>query len=154
MEMKPQIEICCMQEEDYDQVKELWMSIKGFSIRSVDDSKEGVVKFLRRNSTTSVIARADGRVVGSILCGHDGRRAGLYHVCVREEYRKHGIGKRMVEFCLQALKEEGLSKVSLVAFTNNDLGNAFWTNMGWTKREDLNQYEYTLNEENICTVNK
>lgn len=154
MEIKPQIEICCMQEEDYEQVKELWMSIKGFSIRSVDDSREGVLKFLRRNPTTSVIARADGRVVGSILCGHDGRRAGLYHVCVREEYRKHGIGKRMVEFCLQALKEEGLSKVSLVAFTNNDLGNAFWTNMGWTKREDLNQYEYTLNEENICTVNE
>ena len=154
MEMKPQIEICCMQEADYDQVKELWMSIKGFSIRSVDDSREGVVKFLRRNPTTSVIARADGKVVGSILCGHDGRRAGLYHVCVREEYRKHGIGKRMVEFCLQALKEEGLSKVSLVAFTNNDLGNAFWTSMGWTKREDLNQYDYTLNEDNICTVNE
>ncbi len=154
MEMKPQIEICCMQEEDYEQVKELWMSIKGFSIRSVDDSREGVVKFLRRNPTTSVIARADGRVVGSILCGHDGRRAGLYHVCVREEYRKHGIGKRMVEFCLEALREEGLSKVSLVAFTNNNLGNAFWTNMGWTKREDLNQYDYTLNEDNICTVNE
>lgn len=154
MEQNPQIEICCMQEEDYDQVKELWMSIKGFSIRSVDDSREGVIKFLRRNPTTSVIARADGRVVGSILCGHDGRSAGLYHVCVREEYRKHGIGKSMVEFCLQALKAEGLSKVSLVAFTNNDLGNVFWSNMGWTKREDLNQYEYTLNEDNICTVNE
>lgn len=154
MEVKPQIEICCMQEKDYEQVRELWMSIKGFSIRSVDDSEEGVLKFLRRNPTTSVVAKAEGRVVGSILCGHDGRRAGLYHVCVREEYRKHGIGKRMVEFCLQALREEGISKVSLVAFTNNDIGNAFWTNMGWTKREDLNQYEYTLNENNICTVNE
>lgn len=154
MEVKPQIEICCMQEKDYEQVRELWMSIKGFSIRSVDDSEEGVLKFLQRNPTTSVVAKADGRIVGSILCGHDGRRAGLYHVCVREEYRKHGIGKRMVEFCLQALREEGISKVSLVAFTNNDIGNAFWTNMGWTKREDLNQYEYTLNENNICTVNE
>lgn len=154
MEVKPQIEICCMQEKDYEQVRELWMSIKGFSIRSVDDSEEGVLKFLRRNPTTSVVAKAEGRIVGSILCGHDGRRAGLYHVCVREEYRKHGIGKRMVEFCLQALREEGISKVSLVAFTNNDIGNAFWTNMGWTKREDLNQYEYTLNENNICTVNE
>ncbi|MBR4966146.1 MAG: GNAT family N-acetyltransferase, partial [Lachnospiraceae bacterium] len=65
-----------------------------------------------------------------------------------------GIGKIMVEFCLEALREEGLSKVSLVAFTNNNLGNAFWTNMGWTKREDLNQYDYTLNEDNICTVNE
>ncbi len=154
MEVKPQIEICCMREEDYEQVRELWMSIKGFSIRSVDDSGEGVLKFLRRNPTTSVVAKADGRIVGSILCGHDGRRAGLYHVCVREEYRKHGIGKRMVEFCLQALREEGISKVSLVAFTSNDIGNAFWTNMGWTKREDLNQYDYTLNESNICTVNE
>lgn len=154
MEVKPQIEICCMQEEDYEQVKELWMSIKGFAIRSVDDSKEGVSGFLRRNPKTSVVARADGRIVGSILCGHDGRRAGLYHVCVREDYRKHGIGKKMVEFCLQALHEEGISKASLVAFKKNDLGNAFWTNMGWTMREDLNQYDYTLNEENICTVNE
>lgn len=152
MEKKPQIEICCMQENDYEAVKELWIGIKGFSIRSVDDSKEGVLKFLRRNPTTSVVARADGIVIGSILCGHDGRRAGLYHVCVREDYRKHGIGKRMVEFCLQELHKEGISKVSLVAFKNNSLGNAFWSKMGWEMREDLNQYEYTLNEKNICTV--
>ena len=54
--------------EDYDQVKELWNSIKGFGIRSMDDSREGVARFLKRNPTTSVVAEEDGKVVGAILC--------------------------------------------------------------------------------------
>ena len=73
--------------EDYDQVKELWNSIKGFGIRSMDDSREGVARFLKRNPTTSVVAEEDGKVVGAILCGHDGRRGCLYHVCVHKDYR-------------------------------------------------------------------
>ena len=82
--------------EDYDGVYELWMTIKGFGIRSIDDSRIGVDRFLKRNPTTSVVAEEDGKVVGSILCGHDGRRGCLYHVCVHEKYRRHGIGKAMV----------------------------------------------------------
>ena len=66
--------------EDFDQVHALWMTIKGFGIRSIDDSKEGVERFLKRNPTTSVVAEIDNKIVGSILCGHDGRRGCFYHV--------------------------------------------------------------------------
>ena len=107
--------------EDYEGVYALWKKIKGFGIRSIDDSKEGVARFLKRNPTTSVVAEKDGRIVGSILCGHDGRRGCLYHVCVDEDYRRHGIGKRMVVFAMKALKEEKINKVSLIAFTENDI---------------------------------
>lgn len=135
--------------EDYDQVRELWNSIKGFGIRSVDDSREGVERFLKRNPTTSVVAIEEGRIVGAILCGHDGRRGCLYHVCVHKDYRMRGIGKSMVIFAMEALKKEQINKVSLIAFTKNDIGNAFWKDIGWTKREDLNYYDFTLNEKNI-----
>lgn len=135
--------------EDYDQVKELWNSIKGFGIRSMDDSREGVARFLKRNPTTSVVAEEDGKVVGAILCGHDGRRGCLYHVCVHKDYRMRGIGKSMVAFAMEALKKEEINKVSLIAFTKNDIGNAFWKEIAWTKREDLNYYDFTLNEKNI-----
>ena len=135
--------------EDYDQVKELWNSIKGFGIRSMDDSREGVARFLKRNPTTSVVAEEDGKVVGAILCGHDGRRGCLYHVCVHKDYRMRGIGKSMVAFAMEALKKEEINKVSLIAFTKNDIGNAFWKESAWTKREDLNYYDFTLNEKNI-----
>lgn len=135
--------------EDYDQVKELWNSIQGFGIRSMDDSREGVARFLKRNPTTSVVAEEDGKVVGAILCGHDGRRGCLYHVCVHKDYRMRGIGKSMVAFAMEALKKEEINKVSLIAFTKNDIGNAFWKELAWTKREDLNYYDFTLNEKNI-----
>ena len=139
--------------EDYEGVYALWKKIKGFGIRSIDDSKEGVARFLKRNPTTSVVAEKDGRIVGSILCGHDGRRGCLYLVCVDEDYRRHGIGKRMVVFAMKALKEEKINKVSLIAFTENDIGNAFWNTIGWTERLDLNYYDFTLNEENITAFN-
>ena len=99
-----------MQIEDYDQVYALWMTIHGFSIRTIDDSREGVERFLKRNPGISVVAEMDGRVVGAIL-------------------------------------------VSLIAFTKNDIGNAFWKQIGWTKREDLNYYDFVLNQKNIENFN-
>ena len=142
-----------MQIEDYDQVYALWMTIHGFSIRTIDDSREGVERFLKRNPGISVVAEMDGRVDGAILCGHDGRRGCLYHVCVHEDYRMHGIGWAMVVHCMNALQQEGINKVSLIAFTKNDIGNAFWKQIGWTKREDLNYYDFVLNQKNIENFN-
>ena len=139
---------------DYEGVRALWMKIKGFGIRSIDDSREGVERFLKRNPMTSVVAVENGEIVGSILCGHDGRRGCFYHVCVDEDYRMRGIGKAMVVMAMEALKKEGINKVSLIAFTKNDVGNTFWKEIGWTKREDLNYYDFTLNEENITAFNK
>ncbi len=140
--------------DDYEQVYALWKQIHGFGIRSVDDSREGIQRFLRRNPATSVVAIEDGKIVGAILCGHDGRRGCLYHVCVDADYRMRGIGKSMVVFAMEALKKEKINKVSLIAFTKNDIGNAFWNEIGWTKRRDLNYYDFTLNEENITAFNQ
>ena len=140
--------------DDYEQVYALWKQIHGFGIRSVDDSKEGIARFLKRNPDTSVVAVEDGKIVGAILCGHDGRRGCMYHVCVDADYRMRGIGKSMVVFAMEALKKEKISKVSLIAFTKNDIGNAFWKEIGWTKRLDLNYYDFTLNEENITAFNQ
>ena len=138
-----------MELEDYEQVYKLWTEIKGFGIRSIDDSREGVERFLKRNPTTSVVAVQNGRIIGNILCGHDGRTGFFYHVCVAREYLKHGIGYRMVRQAIEALEREGVSKVSLIAFKQNLVGNAFWQGIGWTEREDINSYEFVLNEENI-----
>ena len=121
---------------------------------TIEDYREGVERFLRRNPTTSVVAVEDGKIVGSILCGHDGRRGCLYHVCVHRNYRMQGIGKAMVVYAMNALKEEQISKVSLIAFTKNDIGNAFWNRIGWTRRLDLNYYDFTLNEKNITEFNQ
>ena len=147
------IQIREMTIDDFEAVHALWMQIHGFGIRSIDDSKEGVERFIRRNPTTSMVAVQNGKIVGAILCGHDGRRACLYHVCVHEDYRKRGIGQQMVTQCLEALKKEQICKVNLIAFRKNEVGNRFWQGMGWTFREDVNYYECVLNEENKTVFN-
>lgn len=143
------MEIRVMQTADYEQVYRLWHKIKGFGIRSIDDSRESIARFLARNPSTSIVAEEDGAVIGSILCGHDGRTGYFYHVCVEKEHRRRGIGKAMVVKAMNALKNEHINKAALIAFTGNDVGNAFWNRISWEKRQDLNYYEFTLNEGNI-----
>ena len=95
--------IRAMMIEDYEGVYKLWKQIKGFGIRSIDDSREGLERFLRRNPTTSIVAEEEGEIVGSILCGHDGRRGCFYHVCVAEEHRMKGIGTQMAKMAMDVL---------------------------------------------------
>lgn len=142
------MEIVEMRISNYEDVFKLWTSTPGMGLRNLDDSKEGIDKFLMRNPTTNFIAEDDGKIIGSILCGHDGRRGYIYHTAVDMRYRGKGIGKMLVNSVINALKREGINKAALVVFTNNEVGNGFWRSMEWEKREDLNYYNLSINKEN------
>ena len=131
---------------DYDKVYDLWMSCKNMGFNDVDDSREGIEKYLRRNPDTSFVAEDEGLIAGVILGGHDGRRGFIHHACVRESYRHQGIGRKLVDTCLEALKKEGISKVALLVFKYNEAGNGFWEACGFTVREDLNYRNLALRE--------
>jgi len=137
--------IRAMEESDYPGLKALWMTIHGFGIRSIDDSEEGVVRFLRRNPGQSVVAVSDaGEIIGGILCGNDGRRGYIYHTAVNPDYRRRGIGSELVDKALNALKSLGINKVALVVFSRNENGNAFWEKVGFTVRDDLTYRNISL----------
>lgn len=148
------INIRAMQPEDYDKVYQLWLSIEGFGIRSIDDSREGMERFLKRNPELSVVAEQNGQIVGSIMVGHDGRTGCFYHVCVSKKYRQHGVGYKMVRYAVKALQSEGINNVTLIAFKKNQVGNEFWKRLGWNEREEVNYYSMLLNEENITRFNE
>ena len=139
------IEYRLMTIEDYTQAYDLWIKC-GNGLNNKDDSKEGIEKYLKRNPSTSFVAVCDEKVVGVILCGHDGRRGIIQHACVSPDYRRLGIGKKLVDLALEALKAEGINKVLLVAFKKNEGGNKFWESQGFTLREDLNYRNKALSE--------
>lgn len=131
----------------YDQLRELWLSTPGMGLNNLDDSREGIARFIARNPRTSFVATENGfDVIGAIMCGHDGRRGYIYHTCVRADRQGEGIGRALVEAALDALKAEGIHKVALVVFSRNEKGNAFWERLGFTKREDLTYRNRTLTE--------
>ena len=122
--------------EDYDEVYKLWMSCSGMGLNNLDDSKEGISKFLLRNPDTCFVSE-DKEINGIIMVGSDGRRGYIYHTAVHPNYRSEGIASKLVDAALQALRELGINKVALVVFDRNEVGNAFWEAQGFTVREDL-----------------
>lgn len=133
--------------KDYESLISLWQNIDGMGLRSLDDSYEGVKKFLERNPSTCFVYE-ENEVQGTILCGHDGRRGYIYHLAVSDIVRNRGIGKELVGSSLNALKEEGINKVALLVFKENKLGNSFWTKLGFKVRNDLNYRNLSLNDDN------
>ncbi len=131
---------------DYDQVWDLWMSSPNMGFNNVDDSREGIARYLRRNPATSFVALDGSRVVGVILAGHDGRRGFIHHTCVAESHRGLGIGTALVNRCLEALAAEDIHKVALLVFRRNEAGNAFWEKNGFTVREDVAYRNRALSE--------
>lgn len=123
--------------EDYDDVYHIWMSCAGMGLNNLDDSRDGIRKFLKRNPDTCFVAALDEKIVGSIMVGNDGRRGYIYHTSVHPEYRKQGIAKSLVEKAMKALEILGIHKVAFVVFDRNVSGNAFWEKLGFTVREDL-----------------
>ncbi len=134
--------------DDYDDVYGLWSGTTGMGLRSVDDSAEGIARFLTRNPDTSFVAEIEDRIAGVVLSGHDGRRGFIYHTAVRPEHRKKGIGKALVAAALAALKKERITKVALVVFSTNESGNAFWNDVGFEMRNDLIYRNISLDEKN------
>lgn len=122
---------------DYDQVYTLWMRTPGMGLNPLDDSREGITKYLKRNPTTCFVAEDAGHIVGVLLSGHDGRRGFIHHTAVQDTYQRQGIGQKLVDEAMNALAQEGINKVALVAFQRNELGNAFWENRGFESRPDL-----------------
>lgn len=140
--------------DDYDGIFALWNSTEQSkrALNPVDDSREGIARYLKRNPNTCFLALSkDGsgdapEVVGVILTGHDGRRAIIHHMCVHPSYRRQGIAGMLVKKAEEALKAEGINKIFGLVFKDNDPANAFWESQGYTLRTNLNYRNKSLNE--------
>jgi ribosomal protein S18 acetylase RimI-like enzyme len=130
------VQITAMTANDFDEVNALWQRTEGVGL-SPSDSEERVVGFLKRNHGLSLVARHEDRIVGAVLCGHDGRRGYLYHLAVAPSHRSQGLGRRLVETCLKKLAEEAILKATIVVYGRNDTGQEFWRHIGWGDRTDL-----------------
>lgn len=131
------MEIRNMNLDDYDSVYNLWLSCPGMGLNHLDDSREGIARYLARNPDTCFVAVEQDCIIGAILTGHDGRRGYISHTAVSPAHQRQGVGKQLLEAALAALKTHHINKVNLAAFARNEKGNAFWEKMGFTKRPDL-----------------
>lgn len=130
------ITITQMTLDHYQSAPALWHLSEGIGL-SEADSPAGIARFLERNSGLSFVATDEQRLVGVVLCGHDGRRGYIHHLAVAAAYRQHGIGRTLVRRSLTALKQTGIDKCHLFVFKENQAALQFWQRIGWTERVEL-----------------
>jgi len=131
---------------DYDAVYALWLRCSGMGLNDLDDSREGIGKYLKRNPDTCFVAEDEAGIAGAIMAGHDGRRGYIYHTTVDPQKRGLGIGCALVQRAIAALHDQGIHKAALVVFSRNEAGNAFWEKMGFASRVDLTYRNIALDE--------
>lgn len=122
--------------EDYEEAYALWLRTEGMGITQ-SDTKQEIQKFLARNPGLSYVCVEQGKIVGTILCGHDGRRGFIYHVAVEEQFRGRKIGQELITHSLEKLKLDGIMKCHLMVFADHEMGNQFWSHMGWKRRDEI-----------------
>jgi N-acetylglutamate synthase len=129
------VQISEMATADYAEVLALWRSTEGVGLNEAATA-EIVHSYLVRNPGLNLVARHAGRIVGAVLCGHDGRRGYLHHLALAGPFRRHGIGK-LIEQCLAKLGNLGIQKCNIFLYADNEPGERFWKNSGWVERSEL-----------------
>ncbi|MEZ6044643.1 MAG: GNAT family N-acetyltransferase [Planctomycetaceae bacterium] len=127
--------------DDYDSITALWQKSEGVALSSAD-SREAISLYLERNPGLSQVAICADQIVGTLLCGHDGRRGYLHHLAVEESYRSQGIATALVNKVLQNLADVGIEKCHLLVLNSNAAGIEFWNKLGWEKRDRLSLFSH------------
>ena len=122
---------------DYEQAIQLWQGCQGIGLHNDVDSEYGIGIYLARNPSLSFVAVQGGKIIGAVLCGHDGRRGYLHHLAVAQEHRRSGIGTVLVGAALEQLRAKGVCKCNTFVFDDNHEALEFWQRIGWVQRDDL-----------------
>jgi ribosomal protein S18 acetylase RimI-like enzyme len=126
---------------DYDAVLALMQSTPGISLRDAD-ARDATERYLARNPGLSFVAESEGRLIGCVMCGHDGRRGYLQHLLVLPDSRRQGIAQALVQRCLNELEHLGIHKCHLDVFKSNTGAARFWRGRGWQLRTDIDRYSF------------
>lgn len=126
---------------DYDAVLTLLERTPGITVRDAD-SREATERYLARNPGLSFVAEHEGKVVGCVMCGHDGRRGYLQHLVVEPDFRNRGLGRALWSRCLDELEKLGILKTHLDVLVSNNLANRYWAKAGWVRRDDIHRYSF------------
>lgn len=114
----------------------LWARTPGMGLSAADAAAE-IHKYLERNPALSFVAEEAGTIIGTILCGHDGRRGLIHHLATDAAYRRRGIARQLLNAGLAALNEAGIARCHLLVFRDNAEGVAFWRHMCAELRDDI-----------------
>ncbi|TDU24445.1 ribosomal protein S18 acetylase RimI-like enzyme [Panacagrimonas perspica] len=126
-----------MQARDIPACLELWREVEGIVLRDESDNAPALETFLARTPDLSFVAEDGPHIIGSILCGHDGRRAHVYHLAVRQGLRRARCATALFNASLEAIRAQGITRCHAYVRARNLTALKFWSSVEARLRRDI-----------------
>lgn len=151
--MRLSIQYNLLTADDYPKLLKLWIAAGSIEVRPVETANS-LALFLQKNPTSNYAAYAGTRLVGAVLAGHDGWRGHLYHMAIKPDYRERGIGSKLVNIAVGALKSEGISRIHCLVKHDNLIAQQFWEACGFELRDELYDFSLRQNHHSLIPTTK
>ncbi len=116
---------------DYDTVYALWENAgPGLGIGR-SDTREEIAKKLQRDPGLFLVAEDDGKLIGTVIGGFDGRRGLIYHLAVDHAHHRRGVGKMLMDEVEKRLKAKGCLRCYLLVKDDAREAIGFYRQLGW-----------------------
>jgi ribosomal protein S18 acetylase RimI-like enzyme len=125
---------------DYETVFALWRSIERGVHTGRSDTPEENEKKLYRDPKLCLVSVAEGRIIGSVIGGYDGRRGLVYHLAVDAAFRGRGIGSRLMDELESRLRRKGCLKCYLLVTSDNPEAEVYYRQRGWQHMDTVRLY--------------
>ena len=129
--------------QDYPAARFLWENAgSGIHVRRSDEPEE-IQKKLLRDPDLFLVAEINGRLVGTVIGGFDGRRGLIYHLAVEAAFRQC-IGSLLMDEVEQRLRVKGCLKCYLMVAADNQDAMRFYKARKWERMDTIYTYSKEL----------
>lgn len=122
-----------VEDGEIDAVAALWERC-GLT-RPWNDPRSDIALARRGPASTILIGRDNGKVVASVLVGHDGHRGWVYYVAVDPDCRQRGFGRAIMDAAEGWLRGAGIAKLQLLVRRDNVRAGAFYQTLGYDEAQ-------------------
>ena len=130
--------------EDYPAARSLWENAgSGIQLRRSDEPEE-IQKKLQRDPDLFLVAESNGKMIGTVIGGFDGRRGFIYNLAVEAAFRQHGIGSLLMDEVERRLKAKGCLKCYLMVTVDNESAMRFYEARQWERMDTVHTFTKTL----------
>jgi len=131
-----ELTITSLEVTDFAELLTLWKRTEQLNLGLIN-TEEDLEKYLSRNPALSCVAKCGDKIIGALLCGHDGLVGYIHHLAVDGEFRRLGVGKTLVTHAVATLETQGISRCNIVISKQNTVGATFWNSLGWLRRSGV-----------------
>jgi len=132
-----EVSIRKFQISDYEEVINLWQLCQLPLKPQGRDSRWQLEQQIKLDQIIFLVAEKEGRVIGTVLASHDGRKGWINRLAVHPDARRQGLGTLLVKRAEEELEKRGLSLLAALIEEDNTASRQLFARLGYEPHPEI-----------------